>query len=320
MKREESADGADSRMKGKIIKGIGGFYYVQTDCELIECKARGLFRKTGESLLVGDDVEIEAAGEAGKGFIVRIYPRRNELIRPPVSNVDQVLLLFALEEPKPNFNLLDRFLIMLEQKKLPVVLGFNKADLKSDGLDFLEHYQAIGYPVHVFSAHHSQPEELRGLLAGKTTVLAGPSGVGKSTLVNFWQSEVVMKTGAVSQKIGRGKHTTRHVNLIALDENSFVVDTPGFTSFDLRDISYRQLHQYFPEFAAYETDCQFLDCQHDRESGCAVKAAAEAGDIWMGRYRNYLQIKEELKQKDSGLGKLQEKHGRKEQKWIKNGK
>ena len=291
-------------MKGKIIKGIGGFYYVQTPSGVIECKARGLFRKTGESLLVGDDVEIEPSGEAGKGFIVKIYPRRNELIRPPVSNIDQVLLLFAIEEPKPNFNLLDRFLIMLEEKGLPVVLGFNKADLKSDGLDFLEHYQAIGYPVHVFSAHRSAPEDLRSVLSGKTTVLAGPSGVGKSTLVNFWQSEVVMETGAVSQKIGRGKHTTRHVNLRALDENSFVMDTPGFTSFDLREIRAQQLHFYFREFAEYEKHCPFLDCQHDREKGCAVKAAAEAGDIWLSRYQNYLQIKEELKQKDSGSGKL----------------
>ena len=290
-------------MKGKIIKGVGGFYYVRTAAGVVECKARGLFRKTGESLLVGDDVEIEAAGEAGKGFIVRIYPRQNELVRPPVSNVDQVLLLFALDEPKPNFNLLDRFLIMLEQKQLPVVLGFNKADLQGSELDFLRRYRAIGYPVYVFSAHRSEPEELRGLLTGKTTVLAGPSGVGKSTLVNFWQSEIIMETGAVSQKIGRGRHTTRHVNLIALDENSYVVDTPGFTSFDLRDIDHRRLDWYFPEFVAYQGKCQFLDCRHDRESGCAVKAAAEAGDIWLSRYRNYLQIKEELKQKDSGLGK-----------------
>lgn len=290
-------------MKGKIIKGVGSFYYVQTACGIAECKARGLFRKTGENLVVGDDVEIEAAGEEGKGFIVRIYPRRNELIRPPVSNVDQVLLLFALDQPKPNLNLLDRFLVMLEHKGLPVVLGFNKADLNTEGADFLKHYQNIGYAVHVFSAHRSDPEKLRTLLLGKTTVLAGPSGVGKSTLVNFWQSKVVMETGGVSQKIGRGRHTTRHVNLIALDENSFVVDTPGFTSFDLREISAQQLRRYFPEFRARAGNCQFLDCQHDRESGCAVKAAAEAGDIWPNRYRNYLQIKEELKEKERNSGK-----------------
>ncbi len=284
-------------MKGKIIKGIGGFYYVQTSDQLIECRARGLFRKTGENLMVGDDVELEVAGEKGKGFIVKILPRKNELLRPPVSNVDQVLLLFAVERPKPNLNLLDRFLVMLEQKNMEVILGFNKADLKTEELDFIAHYQQIGYSVYLFSALHSAVDELRGLLSEKTTVLAGPSGTGKSTLVNLWQSEIVMETGAVSQKIGRGKHTTRHVGLLPIDEKSFVVDTPGFTSFDLYETNYRELRNFFPEFAEYQRKCKFLDCLHDQESDCAVKEALVQGKLWRSRYDNYLQIKNELMQR-----------------------
>lgn len=290
-------------MDGKIIKGIGGFYYVQTSSGIVECKARGLFRKTKENLIVGDNVAIEPAGEKDKGFITRIYPRKNELIRPAVCNVDQILLLFAVDNPRPNFNLLDRFLVMLEHKGLPVILGFNKADLQSDVPEFYEEYEKIGYPVYTFSAYQSDLSSIRQLLAGKTTALAGPSGVGKSTLVNLWQSDVIMETGDVSQKIGRGKHTTRHVNLIPLDDKSFIVDTPGFTSLDLQGIDFRELRRYFREFADYSGECKFLDCLHDKESGCGIKAAVENGGIWQSRYDSYLQLKEQLSQADNFSGR-----------------
>lgn len=280
-------------MKGKIIKGIGGFYYVQTPTEIIECKARGLFRKTKESLLVGDDVDIEPSGEKGKGYITKIYPRKNELIRPAVSNIDQILLLFALESPKPNFNLLDRFLVMLEHKGLPVIIGFNKSDLDNSAIPEAENYRNIGYSVFFFSAHHSDLSSLRKLLHGKTTALAGPSGTGKSTLVNLWQKEIQMEVGGISEKIGRGKHTTRHVNLIPLDEESFIVDTPGFTTLELSDLNSREIKHYFPDFSSYADGCQFLDCLHDKENKCAVKAAVQEGKIWKSRYESYLQLKEQ---------------------------
>lgn len=283
-------------MIGKIIKGVGGFYYVQTETEVVECKARGLFRKTKESLIVGDNVEIEDAGQPGKGFITKIFPRKNELIRPSVSNVDQILLLFALESPQPNFNLLDRFLVMLEHKELPVIIGFNKSDLDNEAITKIKHYQKIGYEVFAFSAYHSDLSELRQKLNGKTTALAGPSGTGKSTLVNLWQKEIEMETGQVSDKIGRGKHTTRHVNLIPLDEHSFIVDTPGFTSLDLKQINYREVKDYFPEFKEVSGECQFLDCLHDKESKCAVKKAVDTGSIWQSRYDSYLQMKAEQEQ------------------------
>lgn len=280
-------------MKGKIIKGVGGFYYVQTAHSVVECKARGLFRKTKESLIVGDNVEIEET-LAGKGFIVKIYPRKNELIRPAVSNVDQILLLFALENPKPNFNLLDRFLVMLEQKKIPVIIGFNKADLVNDVEREMQRYRQIGYEVYSFSAHSSDLSELRKLLSGKTTALAGPSGTGKSTLVNLWQQNITMETGMVSEKIGRGRHTTRHVSLIPLDENSFIVDTPGFTSLDLTGVDHREIRNYFVEFEEFQQQCKFQDCLHDKEAGCAVKEALQNREIWQSRYDSYIQLKEQL--------------------------
>lgn len=284
-------------MVGKIIKGIGGFYYVQTDEEVVECKARGLFRKTKESIIVGDNVQIEKDEKDGKGYITKILPRKNELIRPAVSNVDQILLLFALSSPEPNFNLLDRFLVMLEQKNLPVIIGFNKSDLDDSMLYKTEKYRNIGYDVYSFAAIYSDLSELRSRLSGKTTAMAGPSGTGKSTLVNLWQEEVEMQTGQVSEKIGRGKHTTRHVNLIPLDEHSFIVDTPGFTSLDLTEMDYRELKSYFPEFQELSANCRFLDCIHDKENDCAVKKAVEQGKIWNSRYESYLQIKAELEQK-----------------------
>ena len=206
-------------MKGKIMKGIAGFYYVNVaGSGLYECKAKGIFRKEKIKPLVGDEVEMEVLDESEKtGNIERILPRRNELIRPAVANIDQALVIFAVTDPKPHFNLLDRFLVMMERKEIPVVLCFNKKDIakpeEAGGLE--EIYSACGYPLILTSALTMENiERIRELLLGKTTAVAGPSGVGKSSLINLLQPEACMETGSISRKIARGKHTTRHSELI----------------------------------------------------------------------------------------------------------
>lgn len=282
-------------MIGKIRKGIAGFYYVQTEIGLIECKARGLFRKTKENILVGDDVRIEYDEQAGKGYLVEILPRRNSLLRPAVSNVDQIVLFFALEQPKTNLNLLDRFLVMLEQKEFPIFLALNKSDLVESGEEIADRYRRIGYPVFVISALKEDLSGLKDILIGKTTALAGPSGSGKSTLVNLLQSVHQQLTGEVSEKIGRGKHTTREVYLIPLEEGGYIFDTPGFTSLDINEIKRRELRNYFPEFRDFSTHCRFLDCLHEKERDCKVKEAVVSGEVAPGRYESYIQILNELK-------------------------
>ena len=211
-------------MQGKIVKGIAGFYYVHVvESGVYECKAKGIFRKDGVKPLVGDNVEIEVLDEEEKkGNIREILTRKNELIRPAVANIDQALVVFAVTKPKPHFNLLDRFLVMMEQKKIPVILCFNKSDIakESDISKMEEIYRSCGYPVFFTSAKEGwKIEEVKKILHGKTTVLAGPSGVGKSSLINLLQSEVMMETGSISRKIDRGKHTTRHSELLVLEED-----------------------------------------------------------------------------------------------------
>ena len=235
-------------MQGKIVKGIAGFYYVHVvEFGVYECKAKGIFRKDGVKPLVGDNVEIEVLDEEEKkGNIREILTRKNELIRPAVANIDQALVVFAVTKPKPHFNLLDRFLVMMEQKKIPVILCFNKSDIakESDISKMEEIYRSCGYPVFFTRVAKEgwKIEEVKKILHGKTTVLAGPSGVGKSSLINLLQSEVMMETGSISRKIDRGKHTTRHSELLVLEEDekvedcgSYIVDTPGFSSLYVND-------------------------------------------------------------------------------------
>ena len=202
-------------MQGKIIKGIAGFYYVHVvESGIYECKARGVFRKDKKKPLVGDNVEIEVLDEQEKtGNIINILPRMNELIRPAVANIDQALVVFAVTEPKPHFNLLDRFLVMMESKEIPAILCFNKKDIakKQEVAELEEVYRACGYPLILISAKEEENiEEIKKVLRGKTTTVAGPSGVGKSSLINLLQSDIQMETGSISKKIARGKHTTRH--------------------------------------------------------------------------------------------------------------
>ena len=289
-------------MQGKIIKGIAGFYYIYAeDGNIYECKAKGIFRKDNFKPLVGDNVEITVLNEEEKeGSVTSILPRRNSLIRPAVANVDQAFLIFATENPKPNFLLLDRFLIMMKQQEIPAVICFNKKDVgeKEEMEKLYEIYTGCGYRVVLSSTYEGEGmDEIHEILKGKTTVVAGPSGVGKSSITNCMQGEVQMETGEISKKLKRGKHTTRHSQVIPVEKNTFLVDTPGFSSLYLTDMKEEELRDYFPEFVMYEPQCRFQGCMHIHEPGCAVKKALSEGKISQQRYDNYLALYEELKEK-----------------------
>ena len=262
-------------MTGKIIKGIAGFYYVYTgNTNVYECKAKGVFRNQKIKPLVGDDVELEILDEEKKlAAIVDILPRKSQLIRPAVANVDQALIEFAVRNPEPNWSLLDRFLILMAKQNLPVIICFNKTDLISEEEQkkIENGYRNSGYEIRFLSAKEQQgTDEILRLINTKTTVLAGPSGVGKSTLVNLLQPSVVMETGEVSEKIKRGKHTTRHSEFICINETTYILDTPGFSSLELEDVEAEELKEYFPEFHPYEGKCRFRGCVHGNEPDCAV--------------------------------------------------
>lgn len=288
-------------MKGKIIKGIAGFYYVHTpEYDVIyECKAKGIFRNQKIKPLVGDDVEIVTDNQPeGKGTITDILPRKNELIRPAVANVDQALVIFAAARPVPNLNLLDRFLVMMKKQMLDTIICFNKVDLVSEEeADNLRNtYRKCGCEVIFASLLHK--EDISGLytlIHGKTTVLAGPSGVGKSTFTNQLQPDIRMETGDISEKIQRGKHTTRHSELIFVEKDTYICDTPGFSSLYLGDMEKEELKDYYTEFAEFDSDCRFLGCNHVNEPGCAVKDALSRQELSAVRYENYLTLYEELK-------------------------
>lgn len=286
-------------MKGKIIKGIAGFYYVHTCAGVAECKAKGIFRKDKIKPLVGDDVEIELTGETPlTGNVIKILPRQSVLVRPASANIDQALVIFAIVKPNPNYNLLDRFLITMEQQALKAVICFNKKDLASleEQKELEKAYGECGYQMLFVSGTGRQGmDEIRKCLKGKTTVVAGPSGVGKSTIINALYPEANMETGEISRKIDRGKHTTRHAQLFALDEDTFIMDTPGFTSLSLGEMEKEELQGYYPEFAEYEQNCRFGGCSHISEPVCGVKDALENGKISQVRYRNYVVLYEELK-------------------------
>lgn len=291
-------------MQGKIVKGIGGFYYVhcreaEGGSGIYECKARGVFRKDNRKPLVGDDVELDVLDEEkALGNIRELLPRHSELIRPAVANVDQALVIFSIVKPRPNFNLLDRFLIMMGQQKIPCIICFNKEDIDEEnkGAGYQEIYRKCGYHTIKISARQGTGiEELKTLLEGKTTTVAGPSGVGKSSVVNRLQSETVMETGQISEKIERGKHTTRHSELIAMGEDTYILDTPGFSSLGLFDLEKEQLAAYYPEFAEYEKYCKFGGCSHVAEKVCGIRDAVEQGEVSRMRYENYCILYGELK-------------------------
>lgn len=289
-------------MQGKIIKGIAGFYYVHAaGSGIYECKAKGVFRKEKRKPLVGDDVEIAVLDEAEKkGNIEKLLPRKNELIRPAVANIDMALVIFAAAEPEPNLNLLDRFLVFMQYQGVPATVCFNKMELvtqKRRG-ELAQIYERCGCPVLFISVKQRQGlEELKRALLGKTTAVAGPSGVGKSSLINFLQPQAQMETGEISRKIERGKQTTRHTQLVYVTEGTYIMDTPGFSSLYLPEMEKEELGKYYCEFASFEPFCRFQGCSHMSEPDCGVKQALEQERISSVRYENYRQLYTELKER-----------------------
>ena len=289
-------------MQGKIVKGIAGFYYVHVvEPGVYECKAKGIFRKDGIKPLVGDDVEIEILDEKDmEGNIMKILPRRNELIRPAVANIDQALVVFAVTKPRPHLNLLDRFLVMMESREVPVILCFNKTDIADDPdiEELRKIYEGCGYPLVFTSAKEEKHiDELKAILKGKTTAIAGPSGVGKSSIINLPQAEVEMETGSISRKIERGRHTTRHSELLVIGDDSYIMDTPGFSSLYISDIDQDSLKYCFPEFAPYEGKCRFNGCSHVHEPDCAVRQAVDEKKIHGSRYEDYVAMYREIQER-----------------------
>ena len=287
-------------MKGKIVKGISGFYYVHVaETGIYECKAKGIFRNQKIKPLVGDDVEIVVLDEEKRiGNVEKILPRTRELIRPAVAHIDMALVIFAAAKPDPNCNLLDRFLCMVEYQKVPVTICFNKCDLVTEEQREVlrKIYELAGYELLFTSAKTQENvEKLKSVLQGKMTAVAGPSGVGKSSLINDLQDAVQMQTGGISDKIERGKHTTRHSQIIPIAENTYIMDTPGFSSMDLPGFSKEDLWTCYPEFVRFEPGCRFIGCSHIGEPDCGVKTALAEGKISQVRYGNYVQLYQEMK-------------------------
>ena len=286
-------------MTGKIMKGIGGFYYVYVEQQgLYECRARGIFRNKKMKPNVGDVVDIDVLSEEEKtGNLVKIHKRKNQLIRPMASNVDQVLVIFSVHEPEPNFHLLNRSLITMEQQEIPVIICFNKTDLSTEQQQeqLRKDYENSGCIV-VFqaAAKGEGVTQVEELLRGKTTIMAGPSGVGKSSTLNCISKDRQMETGEVSEKIKRGKHTTRHSEIFYLGHQTFLFDTPGFSSLDVLSLEKEELELLFPEFSPYLGKCRFTGCSHISEPSCGIKEAVQNGKISQNRYESYTAFYKEL--------------------------
>ncbi len=282
-------------LKGVIVKGIGGFYYVNTESGLIECRAKGIFRKMGIVPLVGDIVEVELNSDKKTGVVAAISDRRNALIRPAVANVSQMMAVVALESPKPNLYVLDKLIASAEFVNLKISLCFNKSDLNQDET-LPEIYKRAGFNTVVTSAADNKNiDSLKALLKDEVTVFAGNSGVGKSSLLNRIMDKDMFETGGISQRTERGRHTTRHSELVELPFGGYIIDTPGFSSFELADVTLDALPNLFREFGEHLGDCRFLDCRHINEPDCKICEAIKNGNIAESRHESYKQLFEEIK-------------------------
>ena len=285
------------KTEGRIVRSLSGFYDVRTPGGLITCRARGILRKAGSSPLTGDLVEISV--EKGKGMVEKILPRKNHFIRPAVANVDALVVFAANVNPVTEPFLIDRVAAIAGDQNVDVYLCVNKCDL-DPAMDLVRIYRHAGFPVICTSAETGEGvAELRALLTGKLTAFTGNSGVGKSSILNRLAPELKLETGEVSEKLGRGRHTTRHVELFALGDNTYVADTPGFSSFDtdqMELILKENLQYAFPDFGRFLGKCRFDDCSHRKEPDCAVRSAVEAGEIEASRYESYLRLYEKSSQ------------------------
>ena len=289
-------------MKGLIIKGVGGFYYVKTEQGVYETRGRGIFRKAGISPVVGDHVEISELEEEGKGVLEKIYPRRNSFRRPPISNVDRIIIEMAARDPEPNFSTIDKLLIIAEKMNVEAAICINKADLVTEEElnELANRYEKACQVFRVSLKNKEGLEQVEDFIRDHTAALEGASGVGKSSMVNFLLRGEAAEIGHVSRKNKRGRQTTRHVEMFELASGGWIFDTPGFSSFDMEgELLSSELDKYYPEFRDYIGQCRFDNCRHLSEPGCAVKAAVEAGEINSGRYKTYTEIFEEIKQKEN---------------------
>lgn len=287
---------------GVIVKGIAGFYYVDIGDLVVECRARGVFKNEKLKPAVGDIADVELSEDRQSGVIVKIHPRKNLFQRPPVANIEQFVVVTALADPKPNLVVVDKFLTAAEMNGVEVVLCFTKKDLvPEDTIKSMKDIYSSVYPVVFLDlTEENGVQDLVPYLYEKNSALAGPSGVGKSTILNALRGDVeqpAAETGAVSQKTKRGRHTTRHVELFPMDFGGHVFDTPGFTSFDVPDISEDELQELFPEIARYMGSCRFNGCRHMSEPDCAVRSAVQEGEIHPKRYESYCAQMEELRER-----------------------
>lgn len=281
--------------KGQIIKALSGFYYVESQDIVYQCKARGKFRKQDQKPLVGDFCEFSIENQT-EGYILKLFPRKNMLVRPPICNIDQALLVFSAKEPDMNTLLLDRFLVLIEHLHIDPILCISKMDLADDTIyKTMEPYQKAGYKIYYVSAHEKKGiDEIQTLFKERITVITGQSGVGKSSLLNALDIHLNIETNEISQALGRGKHTTRHVELMKM-YGGYVADTPGFSSLELVMDPVELAHS-FHDFEELSSQCKFRGCLHDSEPYCAVKNAVEEELVSKERYDHYLMFLKEVKE------------------------
>ncbi|MFV0516253.1 MAG: ribosome small subunit-dependent GTPase A [Aminipila sp.] len=285
-------------MKGIVVKGIAGFYYVKANGKVYQCKARGIFKKDGIKVAVGDIVNIEL-NEGSDALINEIGERKNQFIRPPIVNVDCFLVVFAATDPEPNFSIIDRFLVMAEKNNTDVIICVNKIDLAhEDRLKKIKQIYENLYPIVFISGKHGQGlEELKNMIVGKKCALAGPSGVGKSTILNAMEPQISVEIGEISEKTKRGKHTTRHSEIFDTAFGAMIFDTPGFTSFEVLDASEEELAHFYPEMQNYLGQCRYDNCRHIKEPDCSVRDAVLEGKISKSRYNSYVEQIKEIREK-----------------------